>query len=142
QKWIAESALWRQRADVQNAESYALIQSALLMRERGEQAQVEAVVRDEPWFVHYRARVTNVRAADEIVELEGWHPGAARRVLAEMTADRCAALADDPEPLGTASWLAETCARLGAREEAGALYERLAPWRDQFAGTYAIVCRG
>src|SRR5690606_38075255 len=79
---------------------------------------------------------------DRALSRAGGPRASGRGARAEMTADRCAALADDPEPLGTASWLAETCARLGAREEAGALYERVAPWRDQFAGTYAIVCRG
>jgi hypothetical protein len=142
EKWIAEAARWRQRADFQNAESYARIQVALLMRERGKQAELAAIVHDAPWLDAYRVRVPTARAALALIELEGGHPSSARRVLAELTADDCAALDDDPESLATASWLAEICARLGAREAAGLLYERFAPWRDRCAGVYAISCRG
>jgi len=142
EKWIAESALWRQRADFQNAESYALIQGGLLMRERGRQAELAAVVRHAPWLDEYRTRVPAVRATIALVELEGGQPGAAQRLLADYAAAGYAQLAADPDQLCTASWLAEICARLHAREAAGAFYERLAPWRDRVAGIYAITCRG
>jgi predicted ATPase/DNA-binding winged helix-turn-helix (wHTH) protein len=142
EKWIAESARWRQRANFQNAESYALIQGALLMRERGRQTELAAIVRNAPWLDEYRTRVPTVRATIALVELEGGHPGAARRVLHDVAADDYAALASDPDLLCTASWLAEICARLGASAEADALYERLAPWRERVAGVYAITCRG
>jgi DNA-binding winged helix-turn-helix (wHTH) protein len=140
--WIAESARWRQRADFQNAESYARIQGGLLMRERGLQAELARIVREAPWLDPYRTRVPTVRAAIALLELEGGFPGSAQRVLAELAADGYRALDDDPDQLSTASWLAEICARLGAREAAGALYERLAPWGDRVAGVYAITCRG
>jgi tetratricopeptide (TPR) repeat protein len=51
-------------------------------------------------------------------------------------------LRDDPEPLGTATWVSEACARLRAERLAAALYERLAPWRGHHAGFYALACRG
>lgn len=140
--WIAEAGRWRQRADFQNAESYGLIQLALLMRERGKQAELVAVVQQAPWLDPYRARVPAARASVALIELEGGHPGSARRVLADFVADDCAVLRDDTESLATVSWLAEICARLGAREEAAVLYERFAPYRDRFAGLFAIMGRG
>lgn len=142
ERWIAESARWRQRAAFQNAESYARIQAALLMRERGRQAELAAIVRAAPWLDDYRTRVPTARATIALIELEGGRPGAAQRALFDFAADGHAALVADPDALCTASWLAEICARLGARAHADALYERLAPWRDRVAGVYAITCRG
>ena len=94
------------------------------------------------WLDSYRERVPAARAALALIELEAGQPSAAHGVLAETVADECAALEDDPELLGTMSWAAEACARLGDRERAALLYDRLAPWHEQQACFYAIACRG
>lgn len=142
ESWLAESARWRQRGGVPNVESYVLMQASLLMRERGRQVELAELVRDAPWLDPFRTRVPAARAAIALFELEGGRPAGAQRLLAELAADDYAALAEDPNLLDTASWLAEICRHLRARDAAAALHERLTPWRDRIAGVYAITCRG
>jgi len=142
ERWIAESARWRQQADLPTVESFAGIQLAALLRERGRQAELEAVLVRATWWDVFRLRVPSARAATALIELEGGRPGAARRLLHDLAAGDYASLRDDPELLFSATWLAEICAGLGAREPAAALYARLAPFRDHVACLYAISCRG
>ena len=140
--WIAASSRYRQAAAFPNAGSYAAIQHALLVRERDAAAPLAPLVRETSWLDTYRSRLPVVQATLALMELEAGRPGPARRALAALTADGCAALLHDPDQLCTATWLAEICARLGAREPARALLARLAPWRDRIAGVYAVTCRG
>jgi DNA-binding winged helix-turn-helix (wHTH) protein/tetratricopeptide (TPR) repeat protein len=139
--WIAESAAWRKRADLPNAQTYALIQQVLLMRERGRQKELAEVARTAPWLDEYRT-LPAARSAIALLELEGGFPHGAQRVLADYAASDYEMLATDPDQLYTASWLAEICVLLDAHTAADALYERLVPWRDRVSGIYAVTCRG
>jgi hypothetical protein len=142
EKWISEAGARMGRSDDPNTQSYAGIQLGIVLLERVRVRELEAMMRGSPWIEPYRERVAAARAALALIELEAGRPGAAYRGLAEVVADDCAALDEDPELLGTMSWVAEACAQLGDRERAAILYDRLAPWHAQQACFYAIACRG
>lgn len=140
---VAEGAARMRSSDDPNAQAYSGIQLAALRLEQGRIGELEGLVRAaEPWLAKYRERVSSVRAALAVVDLESGHEGAARRLLAETAADDWAELARDPEMMGTAGWLAEACARLGDHARAAQLYERLLPWASHQSSIYAIVGRG
>jgi DNA-binding winged helix-turn-helix (wHTH) protein/tetratricopeptide (TPR) repeat protein len=142
EKHIGDAAAHMSRAEDPNLEAYAGIQLAVVRLEQGRGADLLGLLGRSPWFEAYRERVPAARAALASIELETGQPGAARRLVGELEADDLALLRDDPEPLGTATWIAEVCARLRAERLAAALYERLAPFRGHHAGFYALACRG
>jgi DNA-binding winged helix-turn-helix (wHTH) protein/tetratricopeptide (TPR) repeat protein len=140
---IADGAQRMRSSEDPNAESYSGLQLAALRLEQGRIGELEQLLRAaEPWLARYRERVSPVRAALAVVDLERGREGAARRLLAETASDDWAELARDPEMIGTAGWLAEACARLGDRDRAAQLHERLRPWASHQSSIYAIVGRG
>lgn len=142
QEEIAESVRWRERAALPTTDSRAGIQFATLLRERGCQAELDAVLTQSPWWEVFCLHVPSARAATAAIELEAGRPGAAQRLLEQLAAEGYASLDDDPELLFSATWLAEICLALGASEPAAALHARLAPFEDRFACLYSISCRG
>jgi DNA-binding winged helix-turn-helix (wHTH) protein/tetratricopeptide (TPR) repeat protein len=125
-----------------NAEAYAGMQGGILLLEQARSADIGAFLASAQWLVAYRERVPGMEAALSVVELETGVEGPARSLLEATRASDWARLRDDPEPLGTSSWLAEACARLEDSDFAAALYERLEPYGERICCFYAVACRG
>lgn len=125
-----------------NADAYAGIQGGVITLERGRSAEIAEFLASAGWLFAYRERVAGVAAALAMVELEAGVERPARSMLEAARADDWKRLREDPERLGTASWLAELCARIGDATFAKDLYELLAPFGDRISCFYAVACRG
>jgi len=130
------------RAGDPNGDAYAGIQTATLWLEQGRGAEVAKLVSSAAWIFPFRERIPCVGAALALIELEAGSAGPARRLLESLRADDWRRLREDPELLGSASWLAQICARLEDADFAAALHDRLTPYGDRIGGFYAVACRG
>lgn len=125
-----------------NAGAYAGIQGALLAFERGRSAEVSSFLASAGWVFAYREHVAGVSAALATVELESGIEGPARSLLVSMRDSDWKRFRESPEQLGTASWLAELCAKLADAEFAKSMYELLVPYGDRVCCFYSVACRG
>lgn len=125
-----------------NGDAYAGIQTATVWLEQGRGAEVAQLVSSAAWIFPFRERIPCVAAAIALIEVEAGSAGPARRLLEDLRADDWRRLREDPEMLGSASWLAQICARLEDADFAAALHDRLAPYGDRIGGFYAVACRG
>ena len=130
------------RAGDPNGDAYAGIQTATLWLEQGRGAEVAQLVSSAAWIFPFRERIPCVGAALALIELEAGSAGPARRLLESLRVDDWRRLREDPELLGSASWLAQICAHLEDADFAAALHDRLAPYGDRIGGFYAVACRG
>jgi hypothetical protein len=125
-----------------NGDAYAGIQTAVVWLEQGRGAELAQLVTSATWIFPFRERIPCVAAALAGFELEAGSAGPARRLLEDLRADDWRRLREDPELLGSATWLAEICARLEDADFAAALHDRLASYWDRIGGFYAVACRG
>lgn len=125
-----------------NADAYAGIQQGVLIFEQGRRADVSSFLANARWLFAYREHVPGVSAALAMVEVESGIDGQARSLLASMRDSDWKRLRESPELLGTASWLAELCAKLADAELAKSMYELLVPYGDRVCCFYAVACRG
>jgi DNA-binding winged helix-turn-helix (wHTH) protein len=130
------------RAGDPNADSYAGIQTGAVLFEQGRSAELASTLASAPWLFPYREHIPSMGAALALVELEAGSPGTARRLLDETRAADFARLREDPECLGTATWLAEIAAQLGDAAFASALHDWIEPFGDRIAGFYTVYSRG
>jgi len=114
----------------------------MVMLEQGRGAEVTQLLASAPWIFPFRERIPCVAAALALIELEAGSAGPARRLLESLRADDWRRLREDPELLGSASWLAQICAQLADADFAAALHDRLSPYGDRISGFYAVACRG
>lgn len=142
ERHIGEAHLRMRRSGDPNADAYASIQSGLMLLEQGRSADVARMLGSATWLAPYRERVPSMTAALALIDLEAGRVGPARRLLDANRGRHASSWAEDPELLGTASWLAEICARLGDAEVAEPLLDALAPYGDRFCGFYAVASRG